>query len=100
MCKFRISNHKLDIELGRHKSPPIPAHQRICSKCNAGVVGDEIHFLLECGATEVLRNDYLGEKTNDTEWTQLSSIEKFIQLMKLENAKEVAQVAGILKEAM
>ena len=40
LCKFRISNHKLEIEQGRYKN--ISAGKRTCKLCNNGVE-DEIH---------------------------------------------------------
>ena len=45
VCKFRISNHKLEIEQGHYKN--ISADKRTCKLCNDGTE-DEIHFLLRC----------------------------------------------------
>ena len=39
--RFRCSNHRLDIELGRHS--PVPPELRICRFCDSGKVGDEFH---------------------------------------------------------
>ena len=39
--RFRCSNHRLDIELGRHTNTPRP--QRICRFCPSGSLGDEYH---------------------------------------------------------
>ena len=47
LSKFRLSNHKLQVEIGRwHKPEPIPFNNRICSSCNT--LDDEYHLLLEC----------------------------------------------------
>ena len=47
LCKFRISNHKLEIEQGRNKNIS-------CKLCNDGIE-DEIHFLLRCSALDNIR---------------------------------------------
>ena len=45
MTKFRLSNHKLMIEIGRHKN--IPKELRFCPFC-PNVVETEMHFILHC----------------------------------------------------
>ena len=40
--KFRISNHKLEIEFGRYKN--IPRNERFCKFCDQSTVEDEFHF--------------------------------------------------------
>ena len=47
MSKFRLSDHCLMIEKGRHKRPIIPRDQRFCPFC-PGQVEDETHFLAQC----------------------------------------------------
>ena len=39
--RFRCSNHRLDIELGRHTNTP--RQQRVCRFCQSGSLGDEYH---------------------------------------------------------
>ena len=39
--RFCCSNHRLDVELGRHSN--IPRHNRLCHFCDKQVVGDEYH---------------------------------------------------------
>ena len=75
--KFRLSDHNLTIETGRHKG--ISAELRFCPFCGGGVE-NEVHFLLECpiydrlrGADPVFRGDSVA--------TGISSKEKFILLM-------------------
>ena len=46
--RLRISSHRLSIEVGRYAR--IIRAVRLCSKCSLGVLGDEMHFLLECPA--------------------------------------------------
>ena len=50
ICKFRVSSHHLQIELGRYKG--IPRHLRLCQQCSSGEVGDEIYFLFKCSKYE------------------------------------------------
>ena len=48
--KFRISNHRLQIETGCYIKPKIAHEDRICEKCYSSEVEDEQHFfLLNCG---------------------------------------------------
>ena len=44
--KFRISDHSLMIEKGKHHG--MPRGDRICKQCDIGCVEDEFHFLLVC----------------------------------------------------
>ena len=44
--RFRISNHKLEIEFGRYKN--IPRNERFCKCCDQSTVEDEFHFPFEC----------------------------------------------------
>jgi hypothetical protein len=44
--KFRISNHKLEIEYGRYKN--IPREKRTCKLCHSDEVEDEFHFAFTC----------------------------------------------------
>ena len=53
LSRFRLSNHKLMIEIGRHQKLPI--HERICPFCPHGSIEDEIHFLIHCQLYEALR---------------------------------------------
>ena len=43
--KFRLGNHKLRIETGRHTILKIPLNLRICSFCHSNEVENEIHFI-------------------------------------------------------
>ena len=53
--KFRISNHKLEIEFGRYKD--IPRNERFCKCCDQYTVEDQFHFSFECKKYETLRKD-------------------------------------------
>ena len=42
ICKFRLSNHKLNIETGRYNNTE--RNLRYCDKCLLNLVGDEYHL--------------------------------------------------------
>ena len=46
LIKFRTSNHKLPVEVGRWEN--IPYEDRKCSLCDKNGIGDEFHYLLIC----------------------------------------------------
>ena len=53
--KFRLGNHKLRIETGRHTIPKTPEHLRTCQICNTSEIENETHFLLRCNAYNDIR---------------------------------------------
>ena len=59
ICKFRTSNHKLRIEIGRFGKNRVDRDQRLCEHCTMGVVENESHFLLECPYYRFERYDFL-----------------------------------------
>ena len=60
LCKFRCSNHRLPIEIGRRLG--LDRKNRICQKCNMKVVGDEFHFIMECPSMDSTRNQLIPSK--------------------------------------
>jgi hypothetical protein len=61
--KFRLGNHKLRIETGRHTIPKTPINLRICSFCHSNEVENEIHFLFSCQLYDSLRLKFFNEIT-------------------------------------
>ena len=61
LTRFRMSNHSLNIEKGRHQG--IVRDKRKCQFCP--VVKDERHFLLSCPKYDHLRNHLLNDKFLD-----------------------------------
>ena len=47
LTRFRLSNHNLLIEKGRHMRPRLERNERICFICK-DAVEDEIHFITKC----------------------------------------------------
>ena len=48
MCKLRSGNIKNPSVTGRFDN--IVVHERICTLCSRGSIGDEFHYLFECDA--------------------------------------------------
>ena len=46
ITQLRLSSHKLEIKMGRHKD--IEREERICNYCRMGRIESEEHFLFEC----------------------------------------------------
>ena len=64
LTKFRICNHVLMIEKGRHCKPKLPIEQRLCTLCDAHAIEDEYHFLCVCTAYDDLRRDFVDVCTS------------------------------------
>ena len=63
LSRFQISNHNLEIELGRHKNNL--RENRVCKICedeNIQVIENEIHFVLECDAYSHIGRKYIDER--------------------------------------
>ena len=58
ISKFRLSNHKLMIEIGRHKK--IPRDLRFCQFC-PNEVETEKHFLLHCSTYKEIRKKLITD---------------------------------------
>ena len=62
MARIRTSNHRLPIETGRYRQNRVPRDERVCTKCDSGLVGDEYHFILVCSnpILKALREKYIA----------------------------------------
>ncbi len=85
MSRFRISAHRLAIEQGRYKCPPIPVDQRYCPHCPVQTVEDEYHFLMKCTKYECERKIMTSQiEILCNNFKHLSPRDKFIYLMSVE----------------
>ena len=57
LFQFRIGTYKLPAN--NLKNNNIPRNERICTICDEGVLGDEIHFLYECTKLDDQINKYI-----------------------------------------
>jgi hypothetical protein len=60
LARFRTLNHKLPVQMGRYNN--VPRNERICEKCDMGVLGDEYHYLLICPQFAEQRKRYIPTK--------------------------------------
>ncbi len=60
MAKFRCSNHRLPVEIGRYTN--IPSHQRVCTKCERNTLGNEFQFSLVCQSLRNIRSRYIPSR--------------------------------------
>ena len=83
ITRFRISSHNLEIELGRHKKPKIPAEERKCQKCNTEFVEDETHHLLVCSKFGKERKELISVFKNcyDDDMNTMQDGELFVKIL-------------------
>ena len=95
LCKFRCSNHDLNIEIGRRFK--IPIADRICIFCinvsNITIIEDEYHFLCICKLYQNIRNKYVNYLNN-------ISREKFIKIMSTKDNICLIEIAMYIYYAM
>ena len=87
LCKLRVSNHDLMIERGRYHKPKLPREQRLCPFCrNIGnkKVEDKMHFLCDCPAYEIFREQFLETINKNTVISSLSSHDKIFKILDLD----------------
>ena len=82
LTKFRLSDHNLEIEKGRHRG--VGAELRFCPFCK-NKVENEAHFLIGCPTYEDLREE---EPVFQSLNPGVSEIEKFVFLMS--NGQQIA----------
>ena len=74
LTKFRLSNHQLMIEKGRHMN--LAREQRFCPFCKNSIE-DEIHFLIECKTYEEKRERLLIDIQRDnSDFLSKNNLEK------------------------
>ena len=61
VAKLRAGNHNLSIETGRHSTPKLPGHLRICQCCSANEVENEVHFLSSCNRYDTIRKSLVED---------------------------------------
>ena len=59
LSRFRLSNHSLCIEKGRHQRPKMVVEKRLCVLCGTNQIEDEFHFLCVCKVYQDLREEFL-----------------------------------------
>ena len=88
-AKFRLSNHDLMIEKGRHEG--LEEHQRLCPFCET-IVETEHHFLLQCNTFGFHRIQFFMEiEEINPDFRELDEEQKFCYLL---SEPEVARLVG------
>ena len=87
LIKFRTSNHRLPIEVGRWCN--IKRENRICNLCIGRNLGDEFHYLFECPSLSNERKKYF-----EPHFINRPNILKFCNLM---NSKSVSVLCNMCK---
>ena len=95
LTKFRLSNHDLMIEKGRHFK--IEKDKRFCPFCPEAIE-TEMHFLLHCNTFAYLRRELFStiRKTSRT-FDYLCDLEKFMYLLNSEST--IRYVASFLRKS-
>lgn len=85
---FRISAHKLEIEVGRYKN--IQSMNRLCKVCKSNEVEDEKHFIFSCNKYSLLRKEFFN-KISDLcrNFSALSQDSKLFWLMNNESTEVI-----------
>ena len=79
VTKFRLSDHNLMIEVGRHNG--VKAHLRFCPFCK-NEVESEMHFLLDCSVYRNVRNGLFNSIEREKPFFRyLQKEEKFSYLL-------------------
>ena len=55
LTKYRLSEHSLAIETGRHRQTWLPREERLCSHCDKQEIETELHFLIQCDKYQLIR---------------------------------------------
>jgi hypothetical protein len=94
MAKFRISNHDLQIETGRHMN--VPVEGRLCIKC-VNEIEDEKHALIFCNMYDKERDDLYTKvgKISDG-FRNLDNNGKFIWLMASKHKRVSAELSKFI----
>jgi hypothetical protein len=53
--KYRLSEHSLAIEKGRHRKTWLPVEERLCNHCTTAEPETELHFLTKCQKYKTIR---------------------------------------------
>lgn len=82
LTKYRLSDHRLCVETGRHKHSWRERELRLCPHCTEGLVEDELHFLTHCTKYEHIRDHYFTLIAQIVpEFRQASDIDKLSYIL-------------------
>ena len=95
VVRSRISSHRLNIEDGRYTKKD--RADRLCTKCLLGVLGIEIHILLECPNYSSSRESLIRLIHDECKtFIKMDSFTKYIWLLNCENVKIMHELANFI----
>ena len=94
LTKLRLSSHKYLVERGRWLKPKLPYIDRKCTLCNIPDIQDEYHVTLCCVYFKELRRKYIKPY-----YYKRPSMNKFVELMKTRNKREIHRIMLFAKFA-
>ena len=86
ILKFRTSNHKLPVEIGRWENTPLD--ERKCNICSKHDIGDEFHHLFVCNYFQAERKQFLKSY-----YYKRPNVIKFKDLLCTDNVKDLTQLS-------
>ena len=95
ISKFRVCNNRLPVNVGRYEG--INREDRVCTKCNAGAVGDEYHIILECTNEEIVRARHMYLKNYYINWP---SRYKYSLLMQSQSVNVLKNLSLFLRKVL
>ena len=99
LSKFRVSNHNLIIEKGRHMIPTLPVEDRKCTECK--VIGDECHMMTECKKNENMRVELYKDIVNTCKnFQMLSSKDKLIFMMSITDDYLIKKIGKFVHKSL
>uniref|UniRef100_A0A671YR74 ribonuclease H n=1 Tax=Sparus aurata TaxID=8175 RepID=A0A671YR74_SPAAU len=61
LTMYRLSDHSLAVEKGRHHQTWLPREDRLCCHCDEGAIETELHFLTQCHKYRHIREEYFPQ---------------------------------------
>ena len=93
LLKFRLSNHRLQVETGRRDN--IPLEERKCNLCEKNDIGDEFHYLFVCSHFNSERKQFLKPY-----FYKRPNMIKFKELLTTKNVKLLIKLSDFVKIIM
>ena len=100
ISRFRLSNHSLMIEKGRHIRPKLERTQRKCYFCKNEIENEE-HFLITCPLYSPLREVLENKcRTHCEGYNYLTQGQKFIFIMSNENNEIINELGNFILHSL
>ncbi len=82
LSMYRLSQHNLSIETGRHRQTWLPKEDRLCPHCTGNEVETELHFLTSCPKYDQIRDTFYPHfTTHHKDFHQKPNMDKLPYLL-------------------